>query len=66
MWQKIGQHPYAMYRQQRMPDGRILIQFHCRACGDQHQHMCQNPARLSQWLYRYAGVHAHGLRPVAP
>jgi hypothetical protein len=28
--------------------------------------MCQNPARLSQWLYRYAGVHAHGLRPVAP
>lgn len=63
-YQAFGQHPYVSHRSVFDPYGRLLLQTHCRACGDTWEKVCQHPERLGFWIGQYALQHAHGLRPI--
>lgn len=61
--QPIGNHPYAKIQTKTDQMGRFWIFFFCSFCGDRSRKHCMNPQRVDQHAFRYATLHAHGLRP---
>lgn len=61
--QPIGNHPYAHFHWEYDPMGQLWIYFGCTKCGDRSQKPCMNPDRVNLHAFRYASLHAHGLRP---
>ena len=62
--QSVPNHPYAMYSAGADPSGQWWIHLACKHCGDRTRKPCMQPKRTGQWVYKYATMHAHGLRPV--
>ena len=63
--QPVPNHPYALWQSQWDPRRQQLIMhFACSLCGDQTEWHCSRPQLQGYRIMQYAGLHAHGLRPV--
>jgi len=51
--------PHVLYSVRRDALDRLHIRCRCEICGDSWQRRCDYPRRATEWISRFAALHAH-------
>lgn len=62
-WTGVPGHPFVAFRAYYDEWGRFWIVCSCAKCGDHWTKQCQRPHLKDRWVFQFATMHGHGLRP---